>query len=458
MPTTPKSLAVQASIIRIVGVFEISSTSSGRTPSTAQRLANAGFLPEVIDQEKFDIMQNIFYPEFVNIMYACPETEPSPVFKGAAREGEARVLSRQVGLEAALGLKRPPPEPDRAPFTIDHAEVFLFPEPSLGVFAVDISAGDHATLGAVSDLTFGLRAFDAPIHVNDQPAVKLATFIQHRVLGGIPVGGETSAVDAYSGSKFKMFSVVDLAEPQTPDERRHLLFDLGCGVPLGSAEGFGFFAPATQYYDTLMGDLVSAFQNYDALPLLDSFTAVGHKLLPKQYANARDSWATSYFRLYVFNLFVKFSLHRYAADLSTESAVPLRAKFERFLRWYEVGRVSFNFLPEMLYDGMRKGLAVDDELARFRERIQRLSTNIQEAQAERANKLLGLVSALGTLSSAGAVIAFLREADTLLGWPPALFYSLLTALIVALGVSIAAYMFPDQRKKVISRWKKPRSR
>ena len=132
----------------------------------------------------------------------------------------------------------------------------------------------------------------------------------------------------------------------------------------------------------------------------------------------------------------------------------LRQRFELFLSRYEVGRVSFNFLPELLHAAMRQALGLDDELARLRERIRGLSARIQEDQAERANALLGLVSALGTLSGAGAAFTVLKEGQEALGWRPGTFWTLFGLLVLVAVLAVATYMFPHHRRKLLKRWRR----
>ena len=427
-----RALGVQASIVRIVGVFELGSDRAARA-RTDQALKRAGFAPVEVDEDSRRVFRNLFYPEFADLMFL------------GGRGGSATVLGRDVGLRLAL-----PAGGDRAaqPFTLQLAEVFLFPEPALGVFAVEIAADGPSDLGALSDLTGRLRSFNARLtREGAAEPVELARLLESDVLGGIALSGPDVRVDDYSGSKFRVFSVVDVVEGLDAAARRQVLYDLACGVPLGAAAGENDFAPSDAYYESLMSNAVSAFRNYEALAVLDACTVVGTGLLARPFA--RETWGTTYFRLYVFNLFVKYALHHYAAR--SESPVALRARFNVFLRDYDVGRVTFNFLPEMLYDAIRRALGVDGELARLRDRITALSAAIAEEHQKRANQLLAVVSGLSSLSGAGAVLGGVHVAQERLGWSAAAFWGLGGALLVTIGAAVLGYLFPERREKWLGR-------
>ncbi len=433
---------------------------------TRGSLDQAGFERAYCDDTTRSAIRDIFYPEFSRLMFLGDD------------DGAVRVLSRDLAWPAVMlrhswgpydANGAPSLREEKIQFTLARSEVMLFDEPPIGIFSIELEPSPDATLVDLANLTFLARAFGANaapkgapdgewsgtrIALKGEAPIDFAALISDRILGGIALRGDHVRVDEYSGSKFRIYSVVSVDAPVEAAERAGLLFELGTGSPLGAAAGGHPASPSRTYYASVIQKRVSAFENWDALALLDSFTAVGTKMLgdrERPNKGAFATWGLTYFRLYAFNLFLKYALHYYASRILDESAVGLRTRFETFLSRYDVGRVSFNFLPELLFDAIRESLALDDELARFRKRIATLSDRIREDQAARTNKLLGLVSGVGTLASSRSSLATVRAIEAHLGWPGAVFYSLASLLAALLAAGLGAYLFPSQRTRLLRR-------
>jgi hypothetical protein len=438
-----------AAILRVVGVIEL-----GPNRQVERRLfRDAGFREQRVGGDKLRMFRGMFYPEFVGVMFPGEEARnldyPAEVL--------ARRLDLAVEVEGRLGGNTV-----RFPCRLTAAEAMLFTEPPLGIFAVEVEVMPGASLEWLAAAIPLLRAFSSRVLEPGEAAApqQLINFLHVRVLGRPPPRVEKPGrgeIEEYCGGKYKVFCVADLARELPPAARRELLYDLGCAAPLGSAAARlavepGPLAPSEEYYQQLMRGAVSAFRNYDALPLVDSFTVAGRGLLATEIQRA--TWRETYFRIYVFNLFLKFSLHFYAAKLREEarvSPVELRDRFETFLRFYDVARISFNFLPEMLHHSIRSALDLETELERLRARITRLSNRIGETQTVRTNRLLGLISWIGSLAGVGVIWAKMEDLRAELGWPRIVFFSL--ALMLTAGASLAAfaYVFPEQRRLVQAR-------
>ena len=151
-----------------------------------------------------------------------------------------------------------------------------------------------------------------------------------------------------------------------------------------------------------------------------------------------------------FNLFFKYDLFRFNTKLH-EGTVKVRSEFEDFINTYNISHVSFNFLPNEIYFKIRDVLEIDTELAKFQERIIRISTSIQESQQKKTNLLLGIVSFVTGLSSVSPAIDLITNIQMQLGWHPALFYSLLFVFVLVLAAPILYYLYPDKFKKILSK-------
>ena len=73
------------------------------------------------------------------------------------------------------------------------------------------------------------------------------------------------SVDEFSGSKFKLFTVVDLVNSDeiiSPEVISELLFDIGTVSRINTAKGNEQQSPSLAYYDELMTDKIDVFQMF----------------------------------------------------------------------------------------------------------------------------------------------------------------------------------------------------
>jgi hypothetical protein len=189
------------------------------------------------------------------------------------------------------------------------------------------------------------------------------------------------------------------------------------------------------------------------LPLFDSFTTVGYNLLnDDQHQVKYNTYANMRFRVYLFNLFLKYNLFRYNSKINTDS-VKTRDEFEGFLNTYNISHISYNFLPNLIYHGLRKSLQIDNELKQFQDRINRISQAIQEKQQKRSNLLLGIVSVLASVSSVGPIFNFIEKFRNNLLLNPFAFYLIIGIIAIAIALPILMYLFPEKKKQLTKKWK-----
>jgi len=429
------TLKVANAIVRIVGVFETSGSLSAMISKFEQEL----YLRENIQEPKtLDYFKNYWYPEFRDLYFIRKE------------KSSATILSKDFDrkLEIVLRTDQKTDVKTLISISVDRAEVFLF-EHNLHFFSIDLSIESNELAG-FSDLTFASRNFHTKV-LDVSGECDWVNWIEKEVLCSISISGDGSTkgpkVDDYSGSKFKVFSIIDLAENVAPEVRAELLYDLGCGAQIGSAGGDKLFSPSQQYFEELMQNKISVFNNYDILPLFDSFTVLGHSLLDSDKKSAKTmTWSQSYFRVFLHNLFIKFNLFRYNSEMINDS-VKVRDTFESFLNTYNISHISYNFLPNLIYQKHRLSLDIDGELQKFQDRINRISQSISEQRQNRANLLIGFIGFVTSLSSISPALDILKTVQKYLGWGSVLFYSLVVIVLICIAVPVLMYLFPDKAKR-----------
>ena len=432
-------LIVKNSIVRIVGVFE----SSSKMKELHERFTlNNYSLEKISDAKTHDHHKNYWYPEFRDIYFFNREETSAKIY-----------VRKEIGaVEFIKNPKRREDPPVQA--SVKQAELYLFKD-ELNFFSLDLEIAANSDLDAFSDLTYCARNFQTEL-VTDQERQRGKLFwvnwIEKHVLCGIRISSYRAEskvkVDDYSGSKFKLYTVLDLEEDLSSETRQELLYDVGSVAKIGSAGGNYHFTPSEAYFNELLENRISVFNNYDILPMFDSFTVIGNGILHEDWQYA--TWSQSYFRIYLHNLFIKFSLFRYNSEMVQDS-VKVRDQFETFLNNYNIGHLSYNFLPNLIYQKHRNSLDIESEIEMFQDRINRISQSIQEEQQKRSNVLLAIVGVFTSIASAEPIFTFLESSRMEIHWDALQFYALIAILLIILSIPVLLYLFPERKKKIVKR-------
>jgi hypothetical protein len=458
------SIPVSDALIKIIGVFafdtkRINSTLLAQGYSTMQLVD----LPKkIIDRGKKDIddainktrtnFKNTYYSEFRDFMYTGKDQRDVDGFQ----KYQIRTFHRKKALASTFRLKRFDFESKKL---VDHTislesrsqEIYLFPG-DIGIFALNLHV-QNKTLEYVSDLINQARSFESIIGEHSE-TIQFHQWVTNEVICGIPLVGDKLELDEYSGSKFKVYSVIDLppASENLQYDRDHLLYEIGTSSPIGVVGNEHRLRPSESYYDDLMQHKISAFLNYEGLALLDSFTVIGNS----NYSSLNDEsenyiphhiWNRVYFGIYVYNLFVRYSLFKFNAQFLS-NPVKYRDEFQDFLNHYNFKHISFNFLPNLIFDRVRAAMSIEEEIDTFEKRLGSLATSIQEQQEKRQAFLLTLISVISAIDAVEGILAGLNQVQERLGWGNIPFYSTLSILLLVAGYFLLGYLFPLLAQKL----------
>jgi hypothetical protein len=424
----------------MVGVFAYTNKDIQRFLAQGYRTSEVVEVADEIvndDERVKSTLQNykdLFYPEFRGI-----------ALDGTMRDLAMKALSRKKVFDFQLAMK----DGVMLPVQVNEQELMLF-KGGIGIFSVTFSLLEP-TVTYVSNLTFNARSFQTRVD-DAKVGVFMSQWISSNVLCGIPLtGGRKVEVDRYSGSKFRFYTIIDIAEdPAIPFDRNELMYEIGTCSRIGTMQLNNHSTPSESYYNELLSDKLDVFRNYSGLALLDSFTVVGEKNyfpVSAQGHYSHHSWNRSYFRIYVFNLFMKYNLFRFNSRFLNDP-VKYRDEFERFLNYYNFKQISFNFLPALIFEKMRRALGIDGEIEQFRDRLSSLATAIQEQQEKRQAALLTIISLVSSISAVKPIFDTVVAVKEWLGWSTPIFISAASAfalLVLFLGLVI---LFPLHYKKL----------
>lgn len=192
------------------------------------------------------------------------------------------------------------------------------------------------------------------------------------------------------GNNLKIFQVVEVEEEDLKD---NLLYEIGTFIPLGAVGGKDGYSPSITYFNKTINDnCISVFNNWKALALVDSFTVIGSNY-------NKWTWENLYFPLlYLRCIFEKtFCFSRNSTYRLDKSVKNISQEITDMEKYYFYDNISYNFLPELLYDSMVKGIGLKDE----REDISKqIKEQLKEKEEKRNARLLAWVSVFAVFSIA----------------------------------------------------------
>jgi hypothetical protein len=452
---------IQAALIKVIGVISFKPFDISKFTALGYqtiKLTEQDVPPNCSDPKNWiedqinntkQFYKDTYYPEFASLMF----TGDSDYSKlSALKLSKTFELSWTVKQEVDNVLKE---------ITVKAKgicqELFLFDQYQTGIFALTFEP-ESLDFFRISNMIHGLRSFDNSMNYNGS-SMKFHEFISLELLGGHALRGGNALADSFSGSKFKIYSIISTDEPDDGAcySRDFLAYEIGTGSRIGEMGSNGYNSPSQVYFDEIFKNSIKVFRNYTGLALLDSFTVVGQNV----YKSAKDNYFQHYnynrvyFGIYIFNLFLRYNLFRYNV-IFQDNPVRIRDEFQNFINKFNFSHISFKFLPNIFNKKIHDALEIDVEVAHFEKRLVGLATRIQEDQQKRQATLLGIVSFITGLSSFKDILDLLESGRSALGWPSVAFYFTLTLVFFLLAIPALTYLFPDLTKKAIRKFKKRR--
>lgn len=318
-------------------------------------------------------LEKVYYPGFINCLF--PHNGVSQ-----AHTSVTKSYSKQINCAVDYDDKK---------VMVKYIDLFFFPgDFMIYCFKCDLTG---FSISEISDLNFRIRRQEP--EKNEFLSDLLVSMSSDECLN--------------SGNKLKVYTIIehsiDFSDSYTSD---HLLFDLATCSPVGSSIGEGSvksLQPSEDYFNLITSNhKISVFNNWSALSLFDSFVVL-HKGAIYNY-----NWESVYFRLlYVHSLYIKSYLSSISKEFYlTKENRNLENEFQEFNRNFNLEQISYNFLPQIIYEKIRSGFNIKNELAEIRNSIERDYKKHQEkmqaeeeASQKRINTALFIVAILAVLST-----------------------------------------------------------
>lgn len=448
---------IKFAIVKIIGVFNYTERDISAFKASGYKNIEVPDLPETIsgllspdekkklrdDSERF--FQDKYYTEFNELMLS-------------GSSGKNRAFKKVLPKTIFNFYRSSDESISLIPIEFNAFEIHLA-EDGVGLFSLCLQVSSRC-IKQLSDQLFFLRNFDSKIHESN---LTLHEWIELNVLNGIKIRGKDVEVDRFSGSKLKTYTILCLENSEDPKIKDHLIFELSTNSKIGSSLEHGNTAHSELFYNEMMSNKISAFNNYVGLATLDSFIMIGEKVFEIPNDNFTLNYLTQYhgfntynrvyYAIYIHNLYLKYGVFRFNAYFRED---PLRYKdrFQQFINDHDIKHISFDFLPNLLNQKIRKALQIDEEILSFEKRLTNLANIISAEQNKRQSILLGFISVVTSLNVVPETYSILDEFRKTLALDFIVFHSIMVCLLILSAVILGRFLFPFYFKKLISRARK----
>ncbi|SFS88553.1 hypothetical protein [Sphingobacterium wenxiniae] len=286
----------------------------------------------------------------------------------------------------------------------------------LGIYSFSVKLPENISFAEDIRMLRILRDFESEVRVRST-SYSLREFIQLNILrceDNVDTAfkmniDSNSDVFGYSGSKLKSFIAVEIDEFAPRYTIEEALYELGTFTEyLTSKQNVGSHSPSSEYFDSILSNQISVFQNWSALALFDSFILIGKQGYLKK-TNTVSTIRGSYFKIFLFNLYSKFYLFKTNSDIETNKRKEITHTLYSFLRNYDISYISFNFLPNLLHEKIRTAFQIHSELNSVRSKIELMESQKKEKETNLINALLFFIAALGIVSVLADLPAVLKN-------------------------------------------------
>ncbi len=254
------------------------------------------------------------------------------------------------------------------------------------------------------------------------------------------------------GNKFKSFQIIQIETDAIADE---MLYEIGTLSPVGCIGTDHWLAPSYEYYhdNIIKNNKVSLFDSWKGLALVDTFTVISRdKTAPgKTSDNLFFLWRNYYFPLIYLRCLVEktFCFRRNTAYRRNQNVENLVEEIADMERYYFYNNISYNFLPNLLYQSMAHGLGLKEERHELsnqvKERAKEEHAKQKEINERRTDMLTVLLSVFAIFSVVWDLCSIITSAF------PSFDKSLTALIFIILGVlgfgGVMWWYFHEKKKQ-----------
>ena len=212
----------------------------------------------------------------------------------------------------------------------------------------------------------------------------------------------------FTGNKLYNYVIAQLPAEIDSEYNDDRLYELANEMRIGTLnDKEDPYYPNEEYKKYLLEThSIASFNNWKGLAINDT-TAILMKstVKPHQY----NSWLYSYLEFIYFNAFyinaylMKMN-HKYQ---SREGNADLEKEYLEFDRTFNFHNISYRFQPQLIYERLRIGMEINDELIQLKEKIQQYSEKHERENEKRINIVLSTLTVLSIFSLANDLSSYI---------------------------------------------------
>ncbi|MBP5190642.1 MAG: hypothetical protein J6031_06985, partial [Bacteroidales bacterium] len=167
------------------------------------------------------------------------------------------------------------------------------------------------------------------------------------------------------------------------------------------------FKPANDYLDSILkNNTVSAFSNWKALALNDTFTVLANDNAFAEFEPDYNYFEMLYLRCLVqeYYCFSRNNAYREGKRMSIKNA---DAEIDLMVKYYFYDDMSYDFLPPLMYGAMVKGLGLEGDR---HELIGRVKQDLREQRSSRNDRAVAIVKIFAMLTVVSALGEMIKRA------------------------------------------------
>lgn len=381
----------------------------------------------VVSEEYKLEMLNVYYPEIIHFYSECNQSFSMPINKDITI-GDAETK-------------------DLIPIHIDKIQISLLPFNTL-IYSIGMSC-------AQVNMEVMLKVFNQLRQINRyNQQQNIQEFVDtvivpirelYKQVTGRCVEHNYQLVE--NGNKLKIYQIVTINnELLHSSYADNLLYSLGTLSMNDSSDHMGSNEEYVQ--NILTKYKIAVFNNWVALPLLDSMTFMCDEGM-KSYV--KDSWRTDYFELiYIYQLYRKIFLYRTNSEfrLRKRPINKIQNDLEDFDNHYTYHFISYNFLPNLLNKVVESSQEIADEQEEMKNILKRTVQAETELREKRSNYFLTFLAIITSFSTIWDLNCLL---DAMFNYSSVftinlLGYRLVTSIILLVIVLVALFALNSKRK------------
>ena len=394
-----KDLKINIGVTKFCGVVKIPSSKKA-----IKYFKKNGHVAQTITDEEYQQKQTLFYDGFINTFYPPKDCAGmySQIYAFEDIFDEPKVITMCNYYDEDVNI------------SVESISYYIYPEDIL-IFVLTLS-NNSLSLGELQKRNFAIKMVNwygidkdyVPKYSNEYFSLFdeiITVKFPDRAIKESEIRKKFHKL--FMGNMFYIYQAIQLSDNYDVVTDDELLYELTTVLNFDAIgkmrDHFYGYNPSSEYFDNFKkNNVLRVYNDWSAAVTIDSFCVLMSNRMFDYACNEwvnKDSKNNNRFMLFLNavllkNYLVKCNEKFQAEPISTQT----RDKFLKFDRIFNLRTVSYNTLPQLVYEKIRRSFEIDEELAMVNQKISQFSDNRNQRNERVLNYILAFV-ALFSVSS-----------------------------------------------------------